>query len=72
MCKPVIEVGLNIKGEINYAYYGINENYTSLLKYYKYLKYTQYNALRKRGKKNKVKYLYQDMKLFKIPKPKYM
>ena len=41
----------------HYAYYGINGNYSSLLKYYKYLKYTWYYTLRKRGQKNKIKYL---------------
>ena len=59
MHKPVLEVGLSIKKKIigHYAYYGISGSYSSLVKYYKYLKYTWYNTLRKRGQKNKIKYL---------------
>ena len=59
MHKPILEIGLSIKKKIigHYAYYGISGNYSSLLKYYKYLKYTWYNTLRKRGQKNKIKYL---------------
>ena len=59
MHNPVLEVGLSIKKKIigHYAYYGINGNYSSLLKYYKYLKHTWYYTLRKRGQKNKIKYL---------------
>ena len=59
MHEPMLEVGLSIRKKIigHYAYYGINGNYSSLLKYYKYLKYTWYYTLRKRGQKNKIKYL---------------
>lgn len=59
MHEPIIEVGLSIRKKIigHYAYYGINGNYSSLLKYYKYLKYTWYHTLRKRGQKNRIKYL---------------
>lgn len=59
MHEPVIEVGISIRKKIigHYAYYGINGNYSSLLKYYKYMKYTWYYTLRKRGQKNKIKYL---------------
>lgn len=59
MHEPILEVGLSIRKKIigHYAYYGINGNYSSLLKYYKYLKYTWYYTLRKRGQKNKIKYL---------------
>ncbi len=59
MHKPILEIGLSIKKKIigHYAYYGISGNYSSLLKYYKYLKYTWNNTLRKRGQKNKIKYL---------------
>ena len=59
MHEPILEVGLSIRKKIigHYAYYGINGNYSSLFKYYKYLKYTWYHTLRKRGQKNKIKYL---------------
>ena len=59
MHEPILEVGISIRKKIigHYAYYGINGNYSSLLKYYKYLKYTWYYTLRKRGQKNKIKYL---------------
>lgn len=59
MHEPILEVGTSIRKKIigHYAYYGINGNYSSLLKYYKYLKYTWYYTLRKRGQKNKIKYL---------------
>ena len=59
MHEPILEVGISIRKKIigHYAYYGINGNYSSLLKYYKYLKYTWYHTLRKRGQKNKIKYL---------------
>lgn len=59
MHEPIIEVGISIRKKIigHYAYYGINGNYSSLLRYYKYLKYTWYHTLRKRGQKNKIKYL---------------
>lgn len=59
MHEPILEVGASIRKKIigHYAYYGINGNYSSLLKYYKYLKYTWYHTLRKRGQKNKIKYL---------------
>lgn len=56
MHEPILEVGTSIRKKIigHYAYYGINGNYSSLLKYYKYLKYTWYHTLRKRGQKNKI------------------
>ena len=59
MHEPILEVGKSIRKKItgHYAYYVINGNYSSLLKYYKYLKYTWYYTLRKRGQKNKIKYL---------------
>ena len=42
MHGPIIDVGLSIRKKIigHYAYYGINGNYSSLVKYYKYVKYT--------------------------------
>lgn len=54
--EAILEVGASIRKKI-IAYYGINGNYSSLLKYSKYLKYTWYHTLRKRGQKNKIKYL---------------
>ena len=58
MHEPIIEVGKSIKRKIigHYTYYGINGNYSSLLKFYKYMKYTWYRTLRKRSQKNKIKY----------------
>lgn len=58
MHGPILDVGLSIRKKIigHYAYYGINGNYSSLVKYYKYMKYTWYYTLRKRGQKNKIKY----------------
>ena len=40
MHEPIIEVGKSIKRKIigHYTYYGINGNYSSLLKFYKYMK----------------------------------
>ena len=74
MHKPILEIGLSIKKKIigHYAYYGISGNYSSLVKYYKYLKYTWYNTLRKRGQKNKIKYLdyLRIWNYLKIPLPK--
>ena len=74
MHAPLIEVGLSIRKKIigHYAYYGINGNYTSLLKYYKYLKYTWYYTLRKRSQKNKIKYtdFLRIWKYLEIPTPK--
>ena len=74
MHKPVLEVGLSIKRKIigHYAYYGISGNYSSLLKYYKYLKNTWYYTLRKRGQKNKIKYLdyLRIWNYLEIPRPK--
>lgn len=74
MHEPILEVGLSIRKKIigHYAYYGINGNYTSLLKYYKYLKYTWYHTLRKRGQKNKIKYLdyLRIWNYLEIPPPK--
>mgnify|MGYP002524662948 FL=1 len=72
--EPILEIGLSIKKKIigHYAYYGISGNYSSLVKYYKYLKYTWYNTLRKRGQKNKIKYLdyLRIWKYLEIPLPK--
>lgn len=58
MHKPVIETGKKIKQKIigHYAYYGINNNYNDLLKFYKYVKYKWYNTLRKRGQKHPIRY----------------
>lgn len=74
MHEPVLEVGLRLKRMIigHYAYYGINGNYKSLVKYYKYLKYTWYHTLRKRGQKNKIKYLdfLRIWNYLEIPTPK--
>lgn len=74
MHEPVIEVGKSIKKKIigHYAYYGINGNYTSLLKFYNYMKYTWYRVLRKRGQKNKIKYVdfLRIWQYLEIPKPK--
>ncbi len=44
MHEPILEVGLSIRKKIigHYAYYGVNGNYSSLIKYYKYLKYVLY------------------------------
>lgn len=74
MHAPLIEVGLSIRKKIigHYAYYGINGNYRSLVKFYKYIKYTWYYTLRKRGQKNKIKYLdyLRIWNYLEIPKPK--
>jgi len=74
MHESIIEVGESIKKKIigHYAYYGISGNYSSLVKYYKYLKYTWFYTLRKRGQKNKIKYLdyLRIWNFFEIPKPK--
>ena len=74
MHESVIEVGQSIKKKIvgHYAYYGINGNYTSLVKFYKYIKYTWYRVLRKRSQKNKLKYsdFLRIWKYFEIPMPK--
>ena len=74
MHKSLLEVGLSIKKKIigHYAYYGISGNYTSLVKYYKYMKYTWYYTLRKRGQKNKIKYLdyLRIWNYLEIPNPK--
>lgn len=74
MHEPILEVGVSIKKKVigHYAYYGVNGNYKSLEKYYKYLKYTWYYTLRKRGQKNKIKYLdyLRIWNYLEIPKPK--
>lgn len=74
MHKSPLEVGLSIRKKIigHYAYYGINGNYSRLAKYYKYLKYTWYYTLRKRGQKNKIKYLdyLRIWNYLEIPAPK--
>lgn len=74
MHKPILEVGESLKKKVigHYAYYGINGNYRSLAKFYKYLKYTWYYTLRKRGQKNKIKYLdfLRIWNYLEIPKPK--
>lgn len=74
MHEPILEVGLSIRKKIigHYAYYGINGNYSSLVKYYKYLKYTWYHTLRKRGQKRKMKYLdyLRIWNYLEIPTPK--
>lgn len=74
MHGPIIDVGLSIRKKIigHYAYYGINGNYSSLVKYYKYVKYTWYYTLRKRGQKNKIKYIdfLRIWNYLEIPKPR--
>ena len=74
MHEPVIEVGRSIKKKVvgHYAYYGINGNYTSLVKFYNYIKYTWFRVLRKRGQKNKIKYLdyLRIWDYLEIPEPK--
>ena len=74
MHKPILETGLSIKKKIigHYAYYGVNGNYKSLLKYYKYIKYMWYYTLRKRGQKNQIKYIdFQRIwNYLDIPRPK--
>ena len=74
MHGPIIDVGLSIRKKIigHYAYYGINGNYSSLVKYYKYVKYTWYYTLRKRGQNNKIKYIdfLRIWNYLEIPKPR--
>ncbi len=74
MHEPIYEVGRTIKKKIigHYAYYGINGNYKKLLEFYKYVKYNWYKVLRKRGQKNKIKYLdyLRIWKSLEIPEPK--
>ena len=59
MHYPIIVVGRKLKRKLigHYIYYGVNGNYLSLVSFYKYIKYTWYRTLRKRGQKNKIKYL---------------
>ena len=74
MHEPILEVGTTLRKKIvgHYAYYGINGNYSSLVKFYKYLKYTWFYTLRKRGQKNKIKYtdFLRIWSYLEIPKPK--
>ena len=73
MHEPLINVGELLKKKIigHYNYYGINGNYKEITKFYKYIKYTWYNTLRKRGQKNKIKYLdfLRIWNSYKIPEP---
>lgn len=70
----ILDVGMRLKRKItgHYAYYGVNGNYSSLNKFYKYIKYTWYYTIRKRGQKNKIKYLdfIRIWNYLEIPKPK--
>lgn len=74
MHYPIIVVGRKLKRKIigHYIYYGINGNYLSLVKFYNYVKYTWYKTLRKRGQKNKIKYLdfLRIWNYLEIPEPK--
>ena len=74
MHEPIVEVGRKLRKKIigHYAYYGMNGNYPSLLKFYKYIKYTWFYTLRKRGQKNKIKYLdfLRIWNYLEIPRPK--
>ena len=74
MHEPIVLVGEAIKKKIigHYAYYGINGNYGSLLEFYKYVKYIWFRTLRKKGQKNKIKYLdfLRIWKYLEIPEPK--
>lgn len=74
MHEPIAIVGESLKRKVlgHYAYYGINGNYKALVLYYKYIKYTWYRVLRKRGQKNKIKYLdyLRIWQWIKIPEPR--
>lgn len=74
MHEPIAIVGESLKRKVlgHYAYYGINGNYKALVLYYKYIKYTWYRVLRKRGQKNKIKYLdyLRIWRWIRIPEPR--
>lgn len=74
MHEPIAMVGDSLKRKVlgHYAYYGINGNYKALVLYYKYIKYTWYRVLRKRGQKNKIKYLdyLRIWQWIRIPEPR--
>lgn len=74
MHEPILEVGETLKKKIigHYIYYGISGNYIAILGFYKYIKYTWFNTLKKRGQKNKIKYLdfLRIWKWLKIPEPR--
>lgn len=74
MHEPIAMVGESLKRKVlgHYAYYGINGNYKALVLYYKYIKYTWYRVLRKRGQKNKIKYLdyLRIWQWIRIPEPR--
>lgn len=74
MHESIIITGESLKKKIvgHYAYYGINGNYKSLIKFYKYIKDTWFRVLRKRGQKHKIKYLdfLRIWNYINIPKPK--
>ena len=58
MHKPILDVGEKIRKKIigHYTYYGINGNFSQIMKFYLYMKDEWYRVLRKRGQKNKIKY----------------
>lgn len=74
MHESIAIVGESLKRKVlgHYAYYGINGNYKALVLYYKYIKYTWYRVLRKRGQKNKIKYLdyLRIWQWIRIPEPR--
>lgn len=74
MHEPIAIVGESLKRKVlgHYAYYGINGNYKALVLYYKYIKYTWDRVLRKRGQKNKIKYLdyLRIWRWIRIPEPR--
>ena len=74
MHYPIIVVGRKLKRKLigHYIYYGVNGNYFALVSFYKYIKYTWYKTLRKRGQKNKIKYLdfLRIWRYLEMPEPK--
>lgn len=72
MTKPVSEtmktLAAIVRGHCNY--YGVNGNFTGILKYWKYLKYETYRMLNRRDQKGKLLYLkYLRIWNFYVPKP---
>lgn len=74
MHESIIITGENLKRKVvgHYAYYGINGNYKSLVKFYNYIKYTWLRVLRKRGQRHKIKFIdfLRIWNYINIPKPK--